>query len=235
MIKVFTTGTFDILHYGHINFLRRAKELGDYLIVGVNVNPSNKTPFYSYDERRLILESIKYVDEVVPLYTQEDKFKYLDDVDIFACGEEYRNYFDIPLIEKHCKVVFLERTPKISTTLLKSVVKRDYEFNTIVIDIDDTILFTSNRDFENSTPNQKVIDKINELYNKGWRIVFYTARGDKSCNTLEEKINKYDELTRNWLKKNNVCYSDVVFGKPNADFYVDDKNMLIDDFLNFRG
>lgn len=234
-MKVFTTGTFDILHYGHINFLRKAKELGDYLIVGVNINPSGKTPFYSYEERRLILESIKYVDEVVPLYCQEDKFKYLDDVDIFACGEEYKNYFDIPLIEEHCKVVFLERTPKISTTLLKSIIKQDYEFNTIVIDIDDTILFTTNRDFENSTPNQKVIDKINELYNKGWKIIFFTARGDRSCVTLEEKILKYDELTRNWLKKNNVCYSDVVFGKPNADFYVDDKNMSVEDFLNFNG
>ena len=235
MIKVFTTGTFDILHYGHINLLRRAKELGDYLIVGVNINPQGKTPFYSYEERRLILESIRYVDEVVPLYCQEDKFKYLDDVDIFACGEEYRNYYDIPLIEKYCKVVFIERTPNISTTLLKSVINKDFEYKTIVLDIDDTILHTNDRDFYNSIPNQKVIDKINELYNKGWKIVFMTARGDKSCNTLQEKIDKYDFITRDWLERNNVLYHDLVFGKPNADFYVDDKNMSIEEFLNFRG
>ena len=235
MIKVFTTGTFDILHYGHINFLKRANALGDYLIVGVNVNPEGKTPYYSYEERKLILESITYVDEVVPLYSQEDKYQYLEKADIFACGEEYRNHFDIPRIEKYTPVVFISRTPGISTTQLKSVVKHDYEFNTIVVDVDDTISFTEDRKFDESKPNIEVINKINELYDKGWNIIIFTARGAKSCKTIQERIDKYDKVTRDWLDKNNVHYTDVVFGKPNADFYVDDKNMSIDDFLNFRG
>ena len=235
MIKVFTTGTFDILHYGHINFLKKAKELGDYLIIGVNVNPEGKTPYYSYEERKLILNAIKYVDEVVPLYCQEDKYQYLEKADVFACGEEYRNHYDIPRIKEYADVVFIERTPGISTTQLKKVVKRDVEFNTIVVDIDDTISFTTDRKFSESVPNEPVINKINELYDKGWKIIIFTARGAKSCNTLEERIAKYNEVTRNWLDAHNVHYTDVVFGKPNADIYVDDKNMSIDEFLNFRG
>ena len=235
MIKVFTTGTFDILHYGHINFLKRASELGNYLIVGVNVNPEGKTPYYSYEERKLILESITYVDEVVPLYCQEDKYQYLEKADIFACGEEYINHYDIPRIKEYCDVVFLSRTPGISTTQLKQVVKKDYEFKTIVVDIDDTISFTINREFDKSKPNVDVINKINELHDRGWKIIIFTARGAKSCKTIEERIAKYDAVTRSWLDANHVLYDDVIFGKPNADYYVDDKNMSIDDFLNFRG
>ena len=120
MKKVFTTGTFDILHYGHISFLRRAKALGDYLIVGVNVTPEGKTPFYSYEERKEILMSLKYVDEVVPLYRQADKFIYIKYADIFACGAEYREYDDVKHISQKTKVVFIDRTPKISTTVEKA-------------------------------------------------------------------------------------------------------------------
>lgn len=231
MIKVFTTGTFDILHYGHIKYLSRAKALGDYLVVGINVNPEGKTPFYSAEERKLMLEAIKYVDEVVLLDCQEDKYQYVKECDIFACGEEYKDYFDIPIIKRYCEVIFLPRTKGISTTKIKEHLR---EFNTIVVDIDDTISYTTNRDFKNSIPNQPVIDKINELYNKGWKIILFTARGAKSCATLEERIAKYDSITREWLDAHNVLYSDVVFGKPNADYYVDDKNMSLEDFLHFN-
>ena len=75
-IKVFTTGTWDILHYGHINLLKKAKELGDYLIVGVNVTKNGKETYYTYEERAKILEAIKYVDKVVPIYEQKDKYEY---------------------------------------------------------------------------------------------------------------------------------------------------------------
>ena len=234
MRKVFTTGTFDILHYGHISLLRRAKSLGDYLIVGVNVNPEGKTPFYSYQERKEILMSIKYVDEVVPLYKQEDKFLYLKYVDVFACGSEYREYHDIPMIEKIVKVVFLDRTPNISTTKEKEILRPKERFNTVCVDIDDTISFTTNRDFENAEPNQPMIDKINAFHNAGWKIILATARGAKSCKTIEERIKKYDKITRKWLKKHHVEYDELIFGKPNADFYIDDKNISINEFLDFK-
>ena len=235
MIKVLTTGTFDLLHYGHINLLKRAKEFGDYLVVGLNRNPEGKTPINSAEERKYVLESIKYVDEVIILDSQEDKLNYLRDnkIDIFCCGSEYKNYKDIPDIERYTQVVFLDRTEGISTTNLKSRIIDNYEYKTFVIDIDDTILTTKNRDFEHSIPNQPVIDKINSLYDNGWQIILFTARGAKSCHSLEERILKYEEVTTKWLKEHNVKYHKLMFGKENADFYVDDKSMSIEDFLEF--
>lgn len=233
-MKVLTTGTFDILHYGHINLLQKAKELGDYLIVGLNVTKNGKQTYYSYEDRKRMLEAIKYVDKVVPIYSQEDKYKYLKDVDLFAVGSDYIGYEDISRIEKYCKVKFIERTPIISTTKIKGYLSDNTKYNTFVIDIDDTICFTNNRDFENSIPNKQVIDKINQLYNKGWKIILYTARGGKSCKTLEEKELKYRDITERWLKNNNVLYSELVFGKMNADYYVDDKNISIEEFINFK-
>ena len=68
-------------------------------------------------------------------------------------------------------------------------------------------------------------------YDKGWNIVIYTARGGKSCKTLEEKEKKYRDITEKWLKKNNVKYTELFFGKMNADYYVDDKNLSIEEFI----
>ncbi|MFO7732244.1 MAG: adenylyltransferase/cytidyltransferase family protein, partial [Candidatus Aminicenantes bacterium] len=69
MRKVITYGTFDLIHRGHINILRRARELGDYLIVALSTDEFNagkgKRAYYTYEERKQILESIRYVDEVV--------------------------------------------------------------------------------------------------------------------------------------------------------------------------
>lgn len=234
-MKVFTTGTFDVLHFGHINLLKRAKEMGDYLIVGLNVTKNGKPTYYNYEERKSILEAIKYVDEVVPIEKQEDKYKYLKEIDIFTIGSDYIGYEDIEEIKKYCEVRFIDRTPGISSTQVKQHLSDNTKYNTIVVDIDDTICYTENRNFDNSIPNIEVINKINELYNKGWKIVLYTARGAKSCNTLEEKEQKYKDITEKWLEKNNVKYNELVFGKMNADYYIDDKNMSIEEFLNFKG
>lgn len=231
---VFTTGTFDILHYGHINLLKKAKLLGNYLIVGLNKTKNGKETYYSFNERKKILESIKYVDKVVPIECQEDKFKFLKEVDVFAIGSDYIGYKDIEEIKKYCEVKFIERTPNISSTKVKKKLSNTKKYNTFVIDIDDTICYTYNRDFNNSEPNRKVINKINKLYQEGWKIILYTARGDNSCKTLEEKELKYKIITKNWLKKNNVQYNELVFGKMNADYYVDDKNMSIDEFIYFK-
>lgn len=228
---VFTTGTFDVLHYGHINLLKKARELGDFLVVGLNVTKNGNPTYYSYEDREKMLEAIRYVNDVVPIYNQEDKYKYLEGSDIFVIGSDYIGYEDIKDIEKYCEVKFIDRTPNISSTLVKKHLSDNTKYNTFVIDIDDTICFTSNRDFENSIPNKSVINKINELYNKGWKIILYTARGGKSCKTLKEKELKYRDVTERWLKENNVQYSELVFGKMNADYYVDDKNMSIEEFL----
>lgn len=232
MTKVFTTGTFDILHYGHINLLKKAKELGDYLIVGLNVTKNGKQTYYSYDERKKILESIKFVDEVVPIYEQKDKYEYLKDTDIFAIGSDYIGYDDINEISNYCNVVFIERTPNISTTkIMHDMVK----YKRIIVDIDETLCFVINRDFVNAIPNQKVIDKVNEYFDNGYEVIISTARGQKSCKTPQEMVDKYFKITSDWLNKAGVKYHKLEIGyKQNADLYVDDKAITPDEFVKMK-
>ena len=125
MKKVITYGTFDLLHYGHINLLRRAKELGDYLIVGVSTDEFNrdkkgKECYFTYEQRKQLLEAIKYVDLVIPEENWEQKTgdmqKY--DVDIFVMGDDWRGKFDY-LADIGIMVYYLPRTPEISTTQIK--------------------------------------------------------------------------------------------------------------------
>ena len=127
MKKVITYGTFDLLHYGHINLLKRAKDLGDYLIVAVSTDEFNalkgKKSYFSYQERVYMLESIKYVDEIIPEDNWEQKIddikKY--DVDTFVMGNDWEGKFDY--LNEYCNVVYLERTPEISTTQIKQDIK----------------------------------------------------------------------------------------------------------------
>lgn len=124
MRKVITYGTFDLLHWGHINILKRAKELGDYLIVAVSTDEfnalKNKKAYYSYENRKLILESIRYVDQVIPETSWDQKIsdiiKY--DVDVFVMGDDWKGKFDY--LKDYCEVVYLPRTVGISTTKIKN-------------------------------------------------------------------------------------------------------------------
>lgn len=125
MKKIITYGTFDLLHYGHINLLRRAKELGDYLIVGLSTDEfnkfkKNKVSYFKYEERKAILEAIKYVDEVIPEeeweQKKEDVHKY--DIDTFVIGDDWKGKFDF-LKDEGIEVVYLSRTPEISSTKIK--------------------------------------------------------------------------------------------------------------------
>lgn len=231
---VFTTGTFDVLHYGHINLLQKAKEMGDALVVGLNETKNGNVTYYSYEDRKRMLEAIRYVDKVVKIEKQKDKYKHLKNADIFAIGSDYIGFDDIKEIAKYCEVRFIERTPNISSTKVKRHLGDGTKYKTFVIDLDDTINFTENRDFENSKPYPEVINKINKLYDEGWKIIIFTARGGKSCKTLEEKEKKYRQVTEDWLRKNGVRYNELMFGKPNADYYVDDKNMSIEEFVNYK-
>lgn len=126
MKRVITYGTFDLLHYGHINILRRAKELGDYLVVVVstdefNWNEKNKKCYFSYEQRKAMVEAIRYVDLVVPETNWEQKrtdvHKY--DINIFVMGDDWKGKFDF-LEEEGVEVVYLPRTPEISTTQIKA-------------------------------------------------------------------------------------------------------------------
>ncbi len=124
MKRVITYGTFDLLHYGHINLLQRAKELGDYLVVALSTDEFNqnkgKKSYFTYEERKRMLEAIRYVDLIIPEENWEQK---TDDVkqyciDVFVMGNDWEGKFDF-LKEEGVEVVYLERTPDISTTQIK--------------------------------------------------------------------------------------------------------------------
>lgn len=123
MKKVITYGTFDLLHTGHINILRRAKELGDYLIVAISSDEFNalkdKKAYYTFEQRKAILEAIRYVDEVIAEETWEQKIEDVQkhDIDVFVMGDDWEGKFDF--LNDYCEVVYLPRTVGISTTKIK--------------------------------------------------------------------------------------------------------------------
>ncbi len=111
MKRVITYGTFDLIHYGHINLLKRAKELGDYLIVALstdefNWNSKNKKCYFTYEERERLLEAIRYVDLVIPEENWEQKVTdvQLYKVDTFVMGDDWEGKFDF--LKDYCKVVY---------------------------------------------------------------------------------------------------------------------------------
>lgn len=128
MKKVITYGTYDILHGGHINLLRRAKALGDYLIVGISTDRFNemkgKQAYYSFEQRSAILEAVKYVDEVIPEDSWEQKAEDIKthDIDILVMGDHWKGKFDE--LESLCEVKYLPRTVGISSTQIKEDLMR---------------------------------------------------------------------------------------------------------------
>ena len=117
MKRVITYGTFDLLHYGHINLLKRAKALGDYLVVVLstdefNWNMKGKTCYFTY-------EALRYVDLVIPEENWEQKISdvQLYHIDTFVMGDDWEGKFDF--LKDYCEVVYLPRTPEISTTQIK--------------------------------------------------------------------------------------------------------------------
>lgn len=123
MKKVITYGTFDLLHTGHINILRRARKYGDYLIVAISSDEFNalkdKKAYYSFEQRKAILEAIRYVDEVIPEHTWEQKVEDVKkhDIDAFVMGDDWKGKFDF--LKDQCEVIYLPRTVGISTTKIK--------------------------------------------------------------------------------------------------------------------
>ena len=124
MKKVITYGTYDLLHVGHINLLRRAKELGDYLVVVLSSDEFNeikhKSAYHCYEDRKIILEAIKYVDEVIPEFEWEQKIKDVkeNNIDIFVMGDDWKGQFDF--LKEYCEVEYLARTAGVSTTKIKT-------------------------------------------------------------------------------------------------------------------
>jgi len=127
--RVITFGTFDVFHIGHINILERAKQEGDYLIVGVssgelNYSKKKRYPIYSQAQRMKILESLRFVDEVFVEESLELKAQYIQDhkADVLVMGDDWAGKFDE--MKQYCDVTYLPRTPSISTTEIIEVVKK---------------------------------------------------------------------------------------------------------------
>lgn len=128
MKRIITYGTFDLLHYGHINLLRRAKQQGDYLIVAVSTDEFNwdskqKKCYFNYEKRKELLEAVRYVDLVIPENSWEQKTEdvKLYHVDKFVIGDDWEGEFDF--LKSCCEVIYLGRTPEISTTQIKLDIK----------------------------------------------------------------------------------------------------------------
>ncbi|MBC1528670.1 glycerol-3-phosphate cytidylyltransferase [Listeria seeligeri] len=127
MKKVITYGTFDLLHWGHIHLLKRAKALGDYLVVAISSDEFNrikhKEAYHSYEHRKLIIEAIRYVDEVIPEHNWEQKKEDIKkhNIDVFVMGDDWKGEFDF--LKELCEVVYLPRTEGISTSQIKDELK----------------------------------------------------------------------------------------------------------------
>ncbi len=123
--RVLTYGTFDLLHYGHIRLLQQASKLGDYLIVGLSTDEFNalkgKNSFYSYDVRREMLEALRYVDLVIPEdnWDQKPCDIKMYHADIVCMGGDWAGDPRFESLKDICDVVYLDRTPGISTTEVK--------------------------------------------------------------------------------------------------------------------
>lgn len=131
MKRVITYGTFDLLHYGHINLLKRAKALGDYLVVVVSTDEfvekeKHKTCYFNYEQRKGLLESIRFVDLVIPEESWQQKISDIKDyhIDTFVMGDDWKGKFDY-LRDEGVEVIYLPRTPEISTTQIKEDLHKD--------------------------------------------------------------------------------------------------------------
>lgn len=129
MKRVITYGTFDLLHYGHIQLLRRAKALGDYLIVALSTDEFNsrckgKHSYFDYAQRKLLLEAVRYVDLVIPEESWEQKLRDIEiyHIDTVVMGDDWAGKFDF--LGSACQVVYLPRTPEISTTRIRQELGR---------------------------------------------------------------------------------------------------------------
>ena len=129
MKRVLTYGTFDLLHHGHIRLLKRAKALGDYLIVGLSTDEFNavkgKKACYSYEIRKEVLEAVKYVDLVIPEKTWEQKVSDIKkyDIDIVVMGSDWSGSERFEYLKEYCRVIYLERTEGISSSGARSLLR----------------------------------------------------------------------------------------------------------------
>ncbi|GAA1808248.1 glycerol-3-phosphate cytidylyltransferase [Nesterenkonia flava] len=145
MKRILTYGTFDLLHWGHIRLLKRAKALGDYLIVGAStdefvVEKAHRASYHPHEVRRSMLQAVRYVDLVIPEETWEQKLndirKY--QVDTVVMGSDWEGSERFEFLRDYCELVYLPRTDGVST----SKIRRDL--------LTDAVTFPSDEDGDTS-------------------------------------------------------------------------------------
>ena len=125
MRRILTYGTFDLLHYGHIRLLKRAKALGDYLVVALSTDEFNeqkgKKAYHNYETRKKMLEAIRYVDLVIPEKCWEQKISDIKnyDIDVVVMGSDWAGSDKFDYLKDYCDLIYLDRTEGISTTKMK--------------------------------------------------------------------------------------------------------------------
>lgn len=195
MKKVITYGTYDLLHQGHINLLRRAKELGDYLIVGVT-SDSFDIGRGKLNVRNNVLERVEavkatgYADEVIieDYLGQkiDDIQKY--DVDIFAIGSDWEGKFDY--LNEYCKVVYLPRTEGISSTMLREQTEEVYRIGIV----------GSGRIAKRFVPEAKVVNSLNVT------AVYDPDRDSASSFANQFEVQPYSEDYADFLENVDAVY-----------------------------
>ncbi|SIT70956.1 glycerol-3-phosphate cytidylyltransferase [Edaphobacillus lindanitolerans] len=129
MKKVLTYGTYDLLHYGHMELLRRAKELGDTLYVGLSTDEfnssKNKVSYFNFEQRKQMLKGVKYVDFIFEENDWEQKARDIEqyDIDILVMGSDWEGKFDY--LSGLCEVIYLPRTEGVSSTKIKEILQAD--------------------------------------------------------------------------------------------------------------
>lgn len=137
MKRILTYGTFDLLHYGHIRLLKRARELGDYLIVAISTDEfnagKNKKSYHSYETRKEMLEAVRYVDLVIPEECWEQKISDVQkyEVDVVAMGGDWAGSERFEYLKDYCSVVYLDRTEGISTSQIKQELNLQPELDNV--------------------------------------------------------------------------------------------------------
>jgi len=123
--RMYTSGCFDIFHYGHLNILKRSKEICDYLIVGVSTDEliekeKGKRPVIPFDERLNVVKAIKYVDEVIP-QIDKNKQRVVDEykIDAISVGDDWKGRFP----KTSCQIEYFTYTASVSSTILKDTLK----------------------------------------------------------------------------------------------------------------
>ena len=235
MKKIWINGCFDIIHRGHIELFKYAKNLGDFVVVGIDSDrrvkklKGSSRPINNQQDRKFLLESITYIDKVVIFDTEEDQKSCINlySPDIMVIGSDYKDK-NVIGSEYAKELVFFNRIGDYSTT--KIVSKKTYVF-----DLDGTLCTNTNGDYNKAKPIKERIKIVNDLYVKGNKIIILTARGmGRFSNSKVLAMAEFYELTRNQLNEWGIKYHDLFLGKPAGDIYIDDKGEKDENFFNTK-